>query len=54
VTKFFVPAAALAVGLALVAAWAYYGFGDWVTFLIGALLASGGAFWLLDEIEERT
>ncbi len=48
-----VPLAAFLIGIVLLLAWSYQLFGDWTTFLIGALLVSGGAFGLLDLFEDH-
>jgi hypothetical protein len=50
--KFVIPAIAFVIGLGLLVAWASQWFGDWGTFVVGALLLGSGAFGLLDMIEE--
>ena len=51
--KIVVPIVSFLTGIALLLAWTYQVFGDWATFIIGALLVSGGAFGLLDVFEDH-
>jgi len=52
-TSLAISGAAFFVGFGLLVAWAYNLFGDWTTFVVGALLVSGGAFGMLDVFEEH-
>ncbi len=52
-SRAIVPAVAFFIGLTLLVAWANHWFGDWGTFVIGALLLSGGAFGVIEFFEDH-
>ena len=52
-SKIVIPLVALILGAWLLVSWACQWFGDWGTFIVGALLFSGGAFGMLDAFEEH-
>ena len=51
--RFAVPAVALVIGAGLLVAYVFRLFGDWGTFVVGALLFSGGAFGMIDAFEDH-